>query len=538
MFTPNRVPGRTSPRSEMMLRRFAAASAALLIATPALAQAARPSLVVMITVDQLAIDYFSRWHGQMNGGLRRLHDGGAFFTNAWQDHAMTETAPGHASILSGRFPRSTGIIRNSEGVQDPQAPVLGAPNAPGASPFRFRGSGLVDWMRLHDPASRALSVSRKDRGAILPLGRSRQSTFWYALNGRFSTSTYFADTLPGWVREFNDRRPVMSLAGRAWTPLLPASAYPERDSVPVEHRGTDLVFPHVLPTDSAALVDQVMSTPWMDEITLDLALAGVRAMRLGEGSATDLLAVSLSSTDAVGHTWGPDSREIHDQILRLDRALGIFLDSIFAMRGADRVVIALTADHGVGRFPEIAYPADHATRYVSRDRFAGWLSGAMHGLGMDSAAVEFDDGVVFYDPAAFQARGIDPTRLMREFVEYARVQPGVMRADLLADLVRDSAVSAVARRWAHMIPPDVAVGAVVIAAPGSFWGRAGAVYAQHGSVHDYDAQVPVLLYGPAFRPGRYDAMARVVDIAPTLARVLGISPTEALDGRVLAEALK
>jgi predicted AlkP superfamily pyrophosphatase or phosphodiesterase len=522
-----------------MLRTLSAAAAALLIATTAAAQTTpRPSLVVIITVDQLVPGYFTRWQGQLNGGLRRLYQGGAFFTNAWHDHGMTETAPGHASVLSGRFPRGTGIIRNSAGIQDPMYPVLGAPGAQPASPFRFRGSTLVDWIRLRDPGSRALSVSRKDRGAILPLGRSRQSSFWYALNGRFSTSTYYADTLPTWVREFNARRPVMSLAGRRWTLLLPDSAYSEPDSVAIERRGVDVVFPHVLPTDSAALVDLAMSTPWMDQVTLDLALAGVRAMKLGEGGITDLLAVSLSSTDAVGHQWGPDSRELHDQILRLDRALGVFLDSIFAMRGADRVIVALTSDHGIGRFPEVAHPADYATRYITRDPFNRWLLRELRALGMDSTAVEFDDGVLFYDRAAFAARRIDPTRLFREFVEFARRQDGVMRADLPGALVRDSATSDIARRWTHMFPPDVAVGAVVTQEPGNFWGRPGQVYAQHGSVHDYDAHVPVLFYGAPFRAGRYDVFARVVDIAPTLARVLGLEPTEPLDGRVLAEALR
>jgi len=527
------------PLTTMLLRRLSAAAAALLIAAPAIAQAApKPTLVLVITVDQLTPAYFTRWPGQLTGGLHRLYEGGAFFTSAWQDHAMTETAPGHASVLSGRFPRGTGIVRNSAGVQDPQAPVLGAPLAPPASPFRFRGSGLVDWMRLADPRSRALSVSRKDRGAILPLGRSRQSAFWYALNGRFSTSTYFADTLPEWVRAFNDTRPVMRLAGRPWNLLLPASAYPEPDRVTAEHRGTDLVFPHVLPADSAGLVDRVMSTPWMDQITMDLALAGMRAMRLGEGPATDLLAVSLSSTDAVGHTWGPDSREIHDQILRLDRALGVFLDSVFAMRGADRVVVALTADHGIGRFPEVAFPGDYASHYMTRVPYIEWLNAAMRRLGMDSTAVEFDDGVVFYDRDAFAARGVDPLPMMREFAAFARARPGVLRADLLQDIVRDSATSTLARRWAHMIPPDVSVGAVVVPQAGTYWGIPGGSYAQHGSVHDYDAHVPVLFYGAPFKPGRYDGLPRVVDIAPTLARVLGIPPTEPLDGRVLTEALR
>jgi hypothetical protein len=334
------------------------AAAAALVAAPAAAQQLRrPTLVVLITVDQLLPGYLTRWPGQLTGGLGRLHSGGAVFTRAYQDHAITETAPGHASTLSGRFPRSTGIVANVSGVSDAQAPLIGG-GGPGASPFRFRGSTLTDWLRTRDPRTRALSVSRKDRGAILPLGRAHQSAFWYVGDGRFTTSRYYADTLPTWVREFNERRSAQRYAGQSWTPLLPAASYAERDSVPVEAGGRGYTFPHRLSAnpDSAALA--LPSFPWMDQVTLDMALAGLEAMQLGRGPQTDVLAVSLSTTDAVGHRYGPDSREIHDQVVRLDRMLGVFLDSLYATRDSSRVVIALTSDHGVTPFPEIRHGAD------------------------------------------------------------------------------------------------------------------------------------------------------------------------------------
>src|SRR5919206_693175 len=213
-----------------MPRHLLAALCSLSLVGTAAAQARRPmpspdrvpTLIVFITVDQLRADYFDRFKGQLTGGLGRLARGGAMFTNAFQDHGVTETAPGHASTMSGRFPRSTGIARNSAGVQDPQAPVLGASGpdaAPGASPFRFRGGTLIDWLRVKDPRSRALSVSRKDRGAILPLGRAHQEVYWYAPDsGRFTTSTYYHDTLPSWVQRFDGRNFVAALAGKSWTP--------------------------------------------------------------------------------------------------------------------------------------------------------------------------------------------------------------------------------------------------------------------------------------------------------------------------------
>src|SRR3712207_6022234 len=317
--------------------------------------APRPQLVVFLAVDQLIPDYFERYGRQLTGGLARLHRNGAYFTNAFQDHAVTETAPGHASVLSGRFPRSTGIVTNALGVGDAQAPIVGGMPGAGASPYRFRGSVLIDWMRMKDARSRALSVSRKDRGAILPLGRAKQEVFWYAFD-RFATSTYYADTLPTWVQRFNARRIPQSYAGKSWTPLLGAAEYAEVDSVQYEgtRPGTDVVFPHVVPSDPDVAARIFPNYPWIDEVTLDFALEGLEAMSLGRGPAPDLLAISLSAMDAVGHTYGPDSREAHDMVLRLDRYLGAFLDSLYRLRDSSTIAIALTADHGVASYPEIA----------------------------------------------------------------------------------------------------------------------------------------------------------------------------------------
>src|SRR5438874_5980842 len=158
----------------------------IVAARPAQSQAtdaSTPKLVLFITVDAMRPDYLSRFESQLTGGLGRLYRGGAVFTNGFQDHAITETAPGHSVTMSGRFPSHTGIVTNLQGVPDPQSAVVGG-GAPGASPFRFRGSTLIDWLIAKDPRSRALSVSRKDRGAILPLGRARESVFWYVPDGR------------------------------------------------------------------------------------------------------------------------------------------------------------------------------------------------------------------------------------------------------------------------------------------------------------------------------------------------------------------
>lgn len=533
-----RVPAQSAP-----LRLPAAAH------TTAPAAAPRPTLVVFLTVDQMRADYLTtRFGGGLTGGLKRLRDGGALFTNAHQDHAITETAPGHASTLSGRFPAHTGIIRNATGVQDPQSPLLAGGVTGPASPFRFRGSTLIDWMRVADPRSRALSVSRKDRGAILPMGRAKQSVFWYGGNGRFVTSRYYADTLPDWVRRFDGdssdgtRAPFGTVAapyaGRAWTPLLTPSAYPEPDSVAVENGGHDYAFPHVLAADPPAAARDLGEFPWMDEATLRFALVGVRAMQLGAGPAPDVLAVSLSTTDAVGHRYGMDSRELHDQILRLDRSLGAFLDTLFTLRESSRVVIALTGDHGMQ-----PYPALHFTTGAPGGGYAAVgpvLDSARARLaahGVVNSALQFESGMITVDRPAFRVARLDPDSVVRSLAAVLRRVPGVAGVLLRRDLApRAAAGDPYARRWLHMTPDDGPAAAFVSLAPFYYWG--GTTYATHGSPNDADTNVPVLLWGRAFRPGRYPRFARVVDIAPTLAEVLGVKATEALDGVVLKSAIR
>src|SRR5262245_47520786 len=303
-----------------------AAAPRLVPAQPSVGRGERPALVVFIAVDQLRGDYLDRFSSQLTGGLGRFRNNSAFFPHAWQDHSITETAPGHATMLSGREPVHTEIISNNRGVPDELSPLIGS-TATGASPRRFVGTTLYDWLRVRDPAVRVLSVSRKDRGAILTVGRARGDVYWFA-DGRFTTSRYYADTLPTWVQAFDDSIHLERLAGQKWDLLLPADQYPEPDSVWVENSGADFTFPHVLPP-AAQMAARLQSYPQMDSVTLAFALEGVRRTGIGKrqlvsphagpNTMPDLLCISLSTTDAVGHAFGPDSREIHDQVLRVDR---------------------------------------------------------------------------------------------------------------------------------------------------------------------------------------------------------------------------
>ena len=534
------------PAGPLKRRALAAAMAVALGAFPVVAARADrnpdrpptpPTLVVVIAVDQMRGDYLDRFGAAFTGGLARLIREGAVFTDANQDHGFTETAPGHATLLSGRNPWSTGIIRNSEGVND-TTPLLEVPG-PGASPRRFHGTALFDWMHARWPTARALSVSKKDRGAILPVGRSRQAVYWYE-GGQFTTSRYYADTLPTWVRDFNQSAVPARAGGRMWTLLLDSSLYPEPDSMPYEGGGRDPVFPHRLPANDSVAARAFPGTPWMDSLTLAFALAGVQHLGLGRSAHPDLLAISLSATDYIGHAFGPDSRELHDQMLRLDRYLGQFLDSLARLRDPRRIVLVLTADHGVTPFPEWSRGhGDPEAGYVDTDSLVRrWRDQLNARAGAGAWIPWTEGGGITLDRAGLAARGVNVDSVI-----------GLMRTDLLAvrgvaqlDTRRslaaaDTSADRFARRWRNALATGVPLELFVTLRPDMFLGRPGGG-AQHGQPTDADTHVTLALWGAGIKPGTYRDRVSVADVAPTLASVLGVRPGEPVQGRVLREALR
>jgi hypothetical protein len=501
---------------------------------------ATPKLVVFITVDQLRGDMLDRYRSDLRFGYARLMRG-AWFVNAFQDHAITETAPGHASTMSGRFPRSTGITSNSEGVFDPNYPLLtGMPYEAGASPERFLGTTLFDWLYAKDKRTRALSVSKKDRGAILTIGRSKQDVYWFSSNGSVTTSTYYRDSLPSWVQAFNARRIAQSYAGAAWRLSRDSSKYSEPDSVPLERGGHDFMFPHQFPSDTIGAAGYMALTPTMDSVTAVFALEGLQRLDLGRGPQTDILAVSFSATDYVGHSYGPDSREAHENELRLDETLGWFLDSLYKVRDSSTIVVALTGDHGVQPIRELARQRGEATgdqgllvtlRQQVADVRAGLLA-----AGADTMAFYYDENVVALDRPALARARLNADLILDSFARAARQVRGVARVDRMRNVRRaDFAIDAVARRWAHQIPESSPIELVITLTRYSFWYPAAAT---HGSPYDMDASVPVIFYGPWIKPGRYTSFTRTVDMGPTLAQIAGVRPLEKLDGVVLIQALK
>lgn len=507
---------------------------ALFLPVALLAQPTGPTsrLVVHLTIDQLRPDLLERLRGEFSGGLARLLAEGVVYPRGEQDHASTETAPGHATLLSGRWPARTGILSNNRGVPDPLSPLIevtpGGYRVEGGSPRAFRGTTLYDWMLAADPQTRVLSVSYKDRGAILPIGRARVPVYWFA-DGKFTTSTWYADSLPGWLRDWNARDFVGQLLGHRWELARPSDSYPERDDRPEENGGRDHTFPHVMPTDRSRAIRDIQYFPAFDSLTLDLALTGMAALGLGQREGSDLLAVSLSITDKIGHRYGPRSLEMHDHLLRLDRALGWFLDSLEARVGRDRLVISLSSDHGAQDFP--------TGGVGGRIRLRTLTDGVNHAIrarwGIAALADE-DRGLVFADVPALTARGVDVDSIRAALADTVRRLPGVRRVYTPATLARSGDLDA--RMWHRLISPDTEWLIAVSLEPGWLWTDVGSI-TDHGTTNRLDVLVPIIIRAPGVPAQRVPRPVPVVDLAPTLATLLGVTPTEPLDGRPLAEVV-
>jgi hypothetical protein len=494
---------------------------------PAAPAAPPPALAVLVVVDQLRGDYPDRFGREFRGGLGRFVREGVLFVDAHQDHAVTETAPGHATTLSGRSPASTGIVGNRFGVADSAAPLLGV-EGPGASPHRFQGTTLYDWLRRHDPATRALSVSRKDRGAILPIGRAKADVYWYVA-GRFTTSTWYRPVLPAWLDAWNARRGAAKLAGHAWTLLRPESTYPEPDAMPYENGGRDIVFPHRLPAELAEVEGAVGSSPWIDSLTLDVALEGARALQLGRRDGTDLLVVSLSATDIVGHRYGPDSREVHDQLLRLDGWLGAFFDSLAVLVPKDRTVIVLTGDHGVHPFPERGTGGRASMTALLRG-----TSGALRARYESSFGLAQLSGLLVADTAALRARGVSVDSLSGALAQAASRLAGVQ--EVLTPERLATTKGEEARLWRKTIPATQPWLIAVSLEPGWQWSD-GPGSTDHGATGRDDTHVPIAVLRPGLAPARVARRVTTEDIGPTLAALAGVRPSEPVTGQPLREAL-
>ena len=345
---------------------------ALLLSATTLFSQTKPKLVVGIVVDQMRHDYLQRFEGKFsNDGFRRLMREGFEARNTHYNYVPTYTAPGHASIYTGTTPRYHGIIANDwysrvldrevYCAEDTLANATGGSPAAGhISPRNLQANTITDELKLSTNfRSRVIGVSIKDRGAVLPAGHTPDGAYWFDPSvGEFMTSDFYTGELPEWVKKFNARKLVDKYSSQTWETLLPIDSYEESepDNSPYE-RGFDGKETPTFPYDLKALRDQngkygmIRSTPFGNTLVLDMSRAALEAEGLGNDDITDFLAISLSSTDYVGHNFGPNSIEVEDTYIRLDRELAQFLKYLDDRIGKGQYLVFLTADHGVVENP-------------------------------------------------------------------------------------------------------------------------------------------------------------------------------------------
>jgi predicted AlkP superfamily pyrophosphatase or phosphodiesterase len=523
---------------------------------PAAASASgRPRLIVFVSVDQMHADYLTRFASLYQGGLRRINNEASVFSNAYYRHANSETGPGHAVLLSGRHAPETGIVSNewydrvarrmTNVVDDPASRALPGPGR-GASPAHFVGSTIGDLLKKASPASRVVGVSMKDRAAVLMAGPRADAAYWFESgSGGFGSSTYYMRALPPWLQAWNAAGHVSGLAGRAWTRILPDEAEYLRlagpDDVHGEWDNVRTAFPHVISrtAGSGEFYDDLRRTPFIDELILDVALEAMRAHDLGTDEASDILAVGFSATDVIGHTFGPDSQEIMDQMLRLDRTLGKLIDAAEARAGRGKVLLVLSADHGSMPLVEVLRARGLDAKRVKPDAIEGPVRRALEARfpGSGDLIAAFDPPSVWLDPPALVRLGLkhaEVERVVREaLLATGFVQRVYTQAQLLGDPpAGDPDFALVRNSFFEARSPDVIATLKPYIYVDNRPGGTG-----HGTVHPYDRHVPVALMGPGIRAGHHDAACGPEDIAPTLATILGLEyPVE--DGqRVLSEAL-
>ncbi len=525
----------------------------------------KPTLIVAISVDQFSAGLFDQYRDHFKGGLRRMIDGGVVFPNGYQSHAATETCPGHSTLLTGRHPSGTGIIANewlepggqkTYCVFDASVTVPGRPSAP-RGPANLRASTLGEWLKSQDAASRTVAVSGKDRAAINMAGHDPDAVFWW--DDELGFNTY----VPPGGDPGERLAPVKALneaIARRWTKSLPTWTVLDKSCARLNSEGTydgTWHISHHVPPDrqpasrtqpfreDPAFKSWVRASPIVDEITLELAKSLLGRYKLGKGTAPDLLAISLSATDYVGHRYGNEGPEMCDQLAHLDRALGAFFSTLDALR--IRYIVALSADHGAidaaERVQQRGFPAQRITVDAAKAvntylRGADPDPGSRPEFQLNFDAFRYEAGGLYFlrQDIAPQQREHIITAAVQYLARQPWVETAVTKANILGIRVRPDTPPdelRVEERFSESIDADRSPDILIAFKPYATLGHidpAGNYIAGHGSPWNYDRRVPILFWRPGAAGYEQYLPIETVDIAPTLAAIVGVSHPP-VDGR-------
>jgi predicted AlkP superfamily pyrophosphatase or phosphodiesterase len=504
----------------------------------------RPKLIVMVVIDQFPYEYLARFKPYFVEGGFNLLLGGADFVDCRYEDAITATCPGHAALSTGAYPNGSGIIGNQwydralhktvNCVEDNSTRLLGGTPAPGRSPARLIGDTFSDELRLASNfKSRVISISLKDRGAIIPGGHTSNAAYWYdPSTGHFVSSTYYMPELPAWVERFNSRNPAGAYCDRSWR-ALPET--PGANGKILEQSG----LARNEPCPNPRFLRWLNNTPYMSEIQLNFAKQAIQEEHLGQGPETDLLAISLSENDHIGHEFGPYSPEVADMTLRTDRDLAGFFKELDRTVGLDNVWITLSADHGVAPSPKFIEEhhlgpgrADMASIMAAIDKA---LLGDLGPGDWIEASGEFQ---LYLNRSELKKQGASLGRAEFIAAEAAASLPQVEAAFTRSQILTGNIPNTpLARKVANSFNSQRSGDIYLILAPYAvpIQTRTGTT---HGSPWNYDSQVPLIFWGTAFKPGMYSNPVQPIDLPATLAAAMGIGQPSGAQGRPLAEAIR
>ena len=517
------------------------------------AQVNQPKLVVGIVVDQMRYDYINRyWDDFSEGGFKKLLAQGYNCSNTHYNFIPTYTGPGHASIYTGATPSSHGIIANSwynksldkysYCVSDSTMSTVGAENASGKmSPAKLLNTTFGDELRLFSMnRSKVIAVALKDRSAVLPGGHMANGSFWLdSETGDFVSSSFYGLNLPKWVQYFNNANFCESYLSKQWNLLLKASKYDEslEDNSIYEEvfNGEEApIFPHDLPTLTALNGKGIIkSTPFGNSLTKDLAVAAIKGEGLGKDDFTDLLAVSFSSTDYVGHQFGADSKETQDTYLRLDRDLADFLDFLEQYIGTENVLVFLTADHGAVRTPSYLKDRKIPAGYFEAEEPVAKLKVYLNSLyGVGNWVKTYGNAQLFLNRELIAEKALRLEVVQQQVADFMLGFKGVQKAVTGRTLERSEFTSGVLASLQRGYNPKRSGDVLLVLDPA--WIEYSHTGTTHGSGYTYDQHVPLIWYGWKVKQGSTNKRIAVTDIAASISNLLGISFPNGSSANVIA----
>ena len=527
------------------------------VSKPLTANIPRPKLVVGLVVDQMRWDYLYRYYDRYapDGGFRRLLTKGFSCDNTFINYLPSYTACGHTALFTGSVPAIHGITGNEWWevvdkksmycVQDDGVTGVGTNAKAGQmSPKNLQVTTIGDELRLATNfRGKVIGVAFKDRGAILPAGHAANGAYWYEpASGKFISSSYYINELPKWVNDFNDKKLPDTYFQRGWNTMYPIGTYHQSTKDEQVYEGKPFGkenkgFPYDLKRYTGKSYGMLTYTPYGNTLTREMAVAAINAEGLGTDSITDLITISFSTPDYIGHSFGPNSIEAEDNYLRLDKDLGELFKFLDNKVGKGQYLVFISADHAAAHVP--GFMAEHHLP-------GGTVNGSIYKKGIDSVLKEKygnynliiaeENMQLFYDHRLMDSLKLNRDDVTKTIIDYLSVQKGIARVVDISKVMTSTIPEKMRTLMANGYYPTRCGDVQYVMTPGFFTG--GSTGTTHGSMFPYDTHIPLVWYGWNIKPGRTTRETYMTDVAPTIAALLRIQMPSGTVGAVISEVVE